>query len=64
MGTGFPKADVTVTLTGEEWFIILGKLVDRDLSKKGMALYHEASRKLGKQLLEAQRSMKDKEGAH
>ena len=62
MSTRFPKADVTVTLTGEEWTTILGALTwvdattrDAALSPKGRAVYHRAGNKLGEQVLAAQK---------
>jgi hypothetical protein len=49
----FGKTDVSVTLTGEEWFAILARLVNRPLSKQGAATYNKATEKMQVQLLAA-----------
>jgi hypothetical protein len=49
----FSKLDVTVTLTGEEWFTLLSRLVGRDLSPKGLKLYKGAIGKLQSHVLAA-----------
>jgi hypothetical protein len=59
----FPKRDVTVTLTGEEWTTLLARMINRELSAKGAKVYRQATTKLqqqilaqSEQLLEEQRS--------
>jgi hypothetical protein len=42
----FSKLDVTVTLSGEEWFALLSRLDGRGLSLKGLKLYKRAIGKL------------------
>lgn len=49
----FPDMDVPVTLTGEEWTALLGRMVDKRLSKKGETIYRNACMKLQSQLLAA-----------
>jgi hypothetical protein len=49
----FSKLDVTVTLTGEEWFALLSRLDGRSLSPKGMKVWATAARELQIQILNA-----------
>lgn len=58
----FSEADVSVTLTGEEWFAILARLdaairgqsrLSAALSAKGAAAYNRGMEKLQKRLVEA-----------
>jgi hypothetical protein len=49
----FPDMDVSVTMTGEEWTALLGRLISRELSKKGERVYLSATTKLKNQLLAA-----------
>lgn len=49
----FPEMDVPVTMTGEEWTALLGRLVRRPLSPKGEITYKRATEKLQAQLLAA-----------
>jgi hypothetical protein len=49
----FPETDVPVTLTGEEWTTVLARMIRADLSPKGRAVYHAATKKLQAQLLAA-----------
>lgn len=49
----FPEMDVPVTLTGEEWTAVLGRLLRRELSPKGAKIYNGACTKLQEQLLAA-----------
>lgn len=60
----FSKADISVTLTGEEWFAILARLhaairghtelqSANSLSAKGAAAYNRGMEKLQKRLVEA-----------
>jgi hypothetical protein len=46
----FSKMDVTVTLTGEEWFAIVSRLARKELSRKGAQVYLSAQDKLQEQL--------------
>jgi hypothetical protein len=47
----FSKHDVTVTLTGEEWFALLCRLGGRSLSAKGSKIYDAATSKLQSQIV-------------
>lgn len=58
----FSEADVSVTLTGEEWFAILARLdaairgqskLNAALSAKGAVAYNRGMEKLQKRLVEA-----------
>ena len=49
----FPDMDVSVTLTGEEWTVLIARWIRKPLSEKGEAIYHNASKKLREQLLAA-----------
>ena len=51
----FPQAEITITLTGEEWTVILARCCGQAFSMKGRATYALASDKLGRQLLAAQK---------
>lgn len=52
----FSKLDVTVTLSGEEWFALMCRLDGRGLSNKGLKLYKSACAKLQTQVLAADMS--------
>jgi hypothetical protein len=54
----FSKTDVTVTLTGEEWFALLARIAKRPLSPEGAAIYHDATIKLQQQILAASDRLK------
>lgn len=47
----FGKTDVTVTLTGEEWFALLARITKRSLSPEGASIYNTAVGKLSQQIL-------------
>jgi hypothetical protein len=49
----FPKRRVSVTLTGEEWVMLLARILGKEMSLKGAKVYRSAADKLNKQLLEA-----------
>lgn len=53
--TAFPKAPVTVTLTGEEWTAVLTRLAlpEGALSSYGRTVYRSAQQKLADQIGEA-----------
>ena len=56
----FPKMDVPVTLTGEEWTVVLGRILQRQLSPAGVVIYNRAATKLQDQLLAAsKKSLED-----
>lgn len=46
----FSKSDITVTLTGEEWFAIMVKLARKPLSPYGRRCLQRAQKRLGDQL--------------
>lgn len=56
--TAFPKADVPVTLTGEEWTTVLAKLAGRPLSKIGAGIWKSAATKMQAQILAASNAAK------
>jgi hypothetical protein len=47
----FGKTDVTVTLTGEEWFALLARIAKRPLSPEGARIYKVAVGKLQQEIL-------------
>ena len=49
----FPKREVSVTLTGEQWVTLLARILRKDLSPKGERVYHAATTRLQKQLGDA-----------
>lgn len=49
----FGKRNVTVTLTGEEWFAIILKEPDRPLSVDGERIWRAAAKKMGDQVVAA-----------
>lgn len=49
----FGSQDVTVTLTGEEWFAIIETCSGKPLGPEGRKLYRDAARKLGDQVVHA-----------
>ena len=49
----FPDMDVSVTMTGEEWVVLLCRIVGQPLSEKGGEIYCNAADKLQKQLTAA-----------
>lgn len=49
----FGLQEIVVTLTGEEWVAILGKLQGKLLSKPGQETYDRASANLSRQLVAA-----------
>lgn len=51
----FSERNITVTLTGAQWFALLARIGGRELSAKGAREYREATERLQKQLL-AQKS--------
>ena len=51
--TDFPKRDVTVTLTGEQWVAFLARHTQTSLSAKGKKLAAEATRSICNQLTAA-----------
>jgi hypothetical protein len=51
----FPKREVSITLTGEEWVTVLARILGKEMSLKGAKVYRKAADKLNKQLLEASR---------
>jgi hypothetical protein len=51
----FPKMDVPVTLTGEEWTAVLARLIRRELSPEGAKIYNRATGKIQDQILAASR---------
>jgi len=58
----FSKLDVTVTLSGEEWFAVLSRIAGRDLSLKGAKIYNAAAGKLQTQILAASCASLQQEG--
>jgi hypothetical protein len=57
----FGKTDVTVTLTGEEWFALLAKFDKRPLSPHGAAILKVAADKLSQQILAVSDRLKNLE---
>ena len=57
MGDPFPKRDVSITMTGEEWVALLALALRQELSTHGKDVALKATRKFGKQLLERQKEM-------
>jgi hypothetical protein len=49
----FSERDVTVTLTGAQWVTVLGRILRLDLSPEGERTYHEATKRMEKQILAA-----------
>ena len=49
----FPEMDVSVTMTGEEWVVLMARIVGKPLSKKGGKIYTIACIKLTDQLTAA-----------
>lgn len=49
----FGKQNVTVTLTGEEWFAIIAKGANQDLSPVGRKIWRDAAKKMGEQVVAA-----------
>jgi hypothetical protein len=49
----FRDMDVTVTMTGEEWFTLIAKMVGKPLSKKGYQVLKSAQSKLTDQVVAA-----------
>lgn len=66
----FPKRDVPVTLTGEEWVAVLARIVGQKnpryaLNAKGAAIYNRAATKLQRQLMDASGAVRaEREAAH
>lgn len=56
----FRKMNVTVTMTGEEWFSILAHLAKRGLSPKGEALRRSGLDKMQKQVVAASEANPEK----
>jgi hypothetical protein len=52
----FPKRDVAITLTGEQWVTLLARILRKELSPKGERVYHTAATRLNQQLEEANKS--------
>jgi len=59
MKRAFSQTDISVTLTGEEWFVILtiltNKLPPGQFSEKGLQVWVNARRKFIKQIEAAQK---------
>lgn len=49
----FGSRDVTVTLTGEEWFAIISTCSGKPLGPEGRKLYRDAAKRLGDQVVHA-----------
>ena len=49
----FGKQNVTVTLTGEEWFAIIATGAGKSLSPEGRKIYRTAAKKMGEQVVAA-----------
>lgn len=47
----FGSSQITVTLTGEEWFAIISEIGGKALGPEGRKLYREAAKKLGDQVV-------------
>lgn len=49
----FGKRNVTVTLTGEEWFALIANGAGKPLSAEGRSIYLVAAKKMGEQVVAA-----------
>jgi len=52
----FPDMEIPVTMTGEEWTVLLACIAKMPLSAKGEMIFFNASNKLQEQLLAASRA--------
>jgi hypothetical protein len=53
MSKPFSERDVSVTLRGDEWAVLLAKIGGKPLSAEGRCIYAAGAKKLGDQLLAA-----------
>jgi hypothetical protein len=54
----FRKLDVTVTLTGEQWFAVIAQCAGKPFSKEGLKILREAEKKLGTTVVKAAEACK------
>jgi hypothetical protein len=61
MADRFGKAEITVTMLGEEWFALIARTIGRSLSPEGAKLYNRAASKIQEQLTAASEAHKNSE---